>query len=199
MELIMTRLGPLLCAPAPSPQERKWESGVRRLLLPGLMLSIIVQKSRYLARRQTQQRWIDALLPSFSRANTWGNDDFDPQLGLAEGINYQESSGSSSSLGPTSVSGDFLREMFDGVLNMAVPKSKVSPSRKKMKHTRYFPKKVNWFTCPRCGEPKRPHRICTTYKEICAMRERDWRALKSREGQEKNAPEEEKLGVKQES
>jgi hypothetical protein len=31
------------------------------------------------------------------------------------------------------------------------------------------------------------------------MRERDWRALKSREGQEKNAPEEEKLGVKQES
>ena len=67
-----------------------------------------------------------------------------------------------------------LHELLTGIWNMGVPKSKVSPSRKKMKHERYFPDRVHYIDCPRCGGPKRPHRICTKFKEICAMREEDW-------------------------
>jgi ribosomal protein L32 len=62
---------------------------------------------------------------------------------------------------------------------MAVPKSRISPSRKRMKHERYYPDKVAVKTCARCGEPKRPHRMCTKHKEVCVMREEDWLAKKA--------------------
>ena len=71
--------------------------------------------------------------------------------------------------------------VFDvAILNMAVPKSKVSPSRKRMKHLQHVPDKVQWYTCTRCGEPKRPHRICTKHLDICALRDEDWDAIKSK-------------------
>jgi ribosomal protein L32 len=48
-----------------------------------------------------------------------------------------------------------------------------------MGHGRFLPDKVHVIECARCGEPKRPHRICTAHKEICAMREEDWVAKKA--------------------
>lgn len=56
----------------------------------------------------------------------------------------------------------------------AAPKSKITPGRKRMKHFKYFPDKVPWYRCGRCGEPKRPHRICTEHLDICAMREDEY-------------------------
>jgi large subunit ribosomal protein L32 len=83
---------------------------------------------------------------------------------------------------------EFLREnheptnVFDvAILNMAVPKSKISPSRKRMKHKQHIPDKVQWYTCTRCGEPKRPHRICTKHMDICALREDEWEAKKQKD------------------
>lgn len=43
---------------------------------------------------------------------------------------------------------------------MAVPKKKVSPSRKKMRRQFYALKPVGYVTCPNCLELKRPHRVC---------------------------------------
>eukprot|EP01041_Mallomonas_annulata_P005364 gene5364-10723_t len=70
-----------------------------------------------------------------------------------------------------------LESFINGIFLMGVPKSKVSPGKKRMKHLRYIPNRVVWGTCTRCGEPKRPHRICSTNLEICAMREEDWEKL----------------------
>ncbi|KAJ1432820.1 hypothetical protein B484DRAFT_447546 [Ochromonadaceae sp. CCMP2298] len=72
--------------------------------------------------------------------------------------------------------------IFSDFLWFAAPKSKISPSRKKAKHGRYFPKRVDWSTCERCGEAKRPHRICTDNVEICAMRDEDWQGYKKSMG-----------------
>jgi ribosomal protein L32 len=47
-----------------------------------------------------------------------------------------------------------------------------------MGHKRYIPEAVHWYVCQRCGEPRRPHRICTQHMDICAMREEDWLAKK---------------------
>ena len=44
---------------------------------------------------------------------------------------------------------------------MAVPKKKVSPSRKKMRRHFYALKSESYATCPNCLELKRPHRICS--------------------------------------
>ena len=63
-----------------------------------------------------------------------------------------------------------LEQLFDGIWN-AAPKSKITPGRKRIKHKRYFPDRVAWVSCKRCGEPKQPHRFCTTHIDICAMRE----------------------------
>ena len=60
---------------------------------------------------------------------------------------------------------------------------KVSPSRKKMKHGRYFPERISWAICNKCGESKRPHRICTDHKDVCAMRDEDWVVEKLRREQ----------------
>ncbi|HDP77525.1 MAG TPA: 50S ribosomal protein L32, partial [Mesotoga infera] len=44
---------------------------------------------------------------------------------------------------------------------MAVPKQKRSRSRTHLKRVRmYSPIKVAVSTCPNCGEPKQPHRVC---------------------------------------
>ncbi len=43
-----------------------------------------------------------------------------------------------------------------------------------MGHKNYVPPSVNWFTCEKCGEPKRQHRICTTHLEVCALKPEDW-------------------------
>ena len=66
--------------------------------------------------------------------------------------------------------------VFDeAILRMAVPKSKISPSRKRMKWQQHIPDRIDWVVCNRCGEPKRPHRICTAHMDICAMREEDYK------------------------
>jgi len=72
--------------------------------------------------------------------------------------------------------GSRVQEVFNGIMLMGVPKSKVSPSRKRMKHLQHVPEPVNWYKCDRCGEPKRPHRICTANLDICALSEDEYKA-----------------------
>ncbi len=47
-----------------------------------------------------------------------------------------------------------------------------------MKHGRYIPDRIDWYLCEKCGEPKRPHRICTAHIDICAIRKKDWVQMK---------------------
>jgi len=75
-----------------------------------------------------------------------------------------------------------LSNILDGILLMGVPKSKVSPSRKRMKHLQHVPEPVSWYKCLRCGEPKRPHRICTAHMEICALSDEDYETHKQKSG-----------------
>ncbi len=91
-------------------------------------------------------------------------------------------------------------DVFDLSILMAAPKSKVfniilvcsfqimvnlprqiSPSRKRQKHMRFFPDPVPWAKCDRCGEPKRPHRICSEHSDICGMRPDEYEAHKQKE------------------
>ena len=66
-------------------------------------------------------------------------------------------------------------DIFDGILNMAVPKSKISKSKKRIKYQRYMAKQIRWQRCDRCGEPKLPHRMCEENKEICSLSENDYK------------------------
>ena len=68
--------------------------------------------------------------------------------------------------------------IFGGILNMAVPKSKISYSKKRIKYQRYMAKQLNWIRCDRCGEPKLPHRICEEHKDFCALDDEDYSAYK---------------------
>lgn len=43
---------------------------------------------------------------------------------------------------------------------MAVPKKRVSKQRKRKRWTHYKVEGVATQTCPRCGDPRRPHRVC---------------------------------------
>ncbi len=43
---------------------------------------------------------------------------------------------------------------------MAVPKKKVSPSRRNTRRQFYELKPEGYISCPNCLELKRPHRIC---------------------------------------
>ena len=72
--------------------------------------------------------------------------------------------------------GGVLEELLAGLVLMGVPKSKVSPSRKRMKHLQHVPEPINWYKCSRCGEPKRPHRVCSTHVDICALSQEDYEA-----------------------
>ena len=43
---------------------------------------------------------------------------------------------------------------------MAVPKKKISKQRKRKRRTHYKAAAVVTNECPRCGDPKVPHRVC---------------------------------------
>ncbi len=43
---------------------------------------------------------------------------------------------------------------------MAVPKRRVSKQRKRKRRTHFKAESPTVQTCPRCGDPKRPHRVC---------------------------------------
>jgi len=45
---------------------------------------------------------------------------------------------------------------------MAVPKRRTSKSRKRLRRTHHRAGGVPSQACPRCGEPKLPHRVCGT-------------------------------------
>ena len=43
---------------------------------------------------------------------------------------------------------------------MAVPKKKVTKSRRNMRRSHHALKAVNLVECPSCGELKKPHNVC---------------------------------------
>lgn len=43
---------------------------------------------------------------------------------------------------------------------MAVPKKKVSKSRRNMRRSHHGLKRTAFSECPNCGESKRPHHVC---------------------------------------
>ena len=45
---------------------------------------------------------------------------------------------------------------------MAVPKKRTSKQRKRKRRTHYKAESVAVHTCPKCGDAKRPHRVCPT-------------------------------------
>jgi large subunit ribosomal protein L32 len=45
---------------------------------------------------------------------------------------------------------------------MAVPKKRTSKARKRKRRTHVKAKATATQACPRCGDPKLPHRVCPT-------------------------------------
>jgi len=45
---------------------------------------------------------------------------------------------------------------------MAVPKRKVSPSRRNMRRSHHRLASATHSECPNCGEQKRPHHVCSS-------------------------------------
>ncbi|MEX0843613.1 MAG: 50S ribosomal protein L32 [Gemmatimonadota bacterium] len=43
---------------------------------------------------------------------------------------------------------------------MAVPKKRTSKQRQRKRRTHYKAQAVATQSCPRCGDPKQPHRVC---------------------------------------
>jgi len=43
---------------------------------------------------------------------------------------------------------------------MAVPKRRTSKSKKRMRRTHYKATPTTLSPCPKCGEARRPHRVC---------------------------------------
>ncbi|KAG5189888.1 hypothetical protein JKP88DRAFT_232834 [Tribonema minus] len=59
-------------------------------------------------------------------------------------------------------------ESVFGPLWFAVPKTKVSPGRKRQRGYHRAPKRItNISTCEACGKPKLTHKLCKNY-ELCA-------------------------------
>lgn len=57
---------------------------------------------------------------------------------------------------------------------MAVPKSKISKSRRDKRRTHYKLTIPGMSVCPKCGEIKLPHRVCKscgTYKDVNVITE----------------------------
>lgn len=48
---------------------------------------------------------------------------------------------------------------------MAVPKKRTSKQRKRKRRTHYKADPVAVNTCPKCGDPKRPHHVCRSCGE----------------------------------
>jgi large subunit ribosomal protein L32 len=44
---------------------------------------------------------------------------------------------------------------------MAVPKRKTSPSRRNMRRSHHRLAPTSHVECPKCGEQKRPHHVCS--------------------------------------
>ena len=65
------------------------------------------------------------------------------------------------------------------ILKMGVPKSKITPERKKRKEGRYVAQKVGWYVCKKCGEPKRPHRICSKNFSVCSIKDKIFEKMKN--------------------
>jgi ribosomal protein L32 len=74
----------------------------------------------------------------------------------------------------------FIPLLIDNMILICnqLPSLQISPGRKREKHGRFYPERVGWKTCERCGESKMPHRICTKNAQLCAMREEDWQLQK---------------------
>jgi len=107
----------------------------------------------------------------FRNFNIWHR----PQLQLAGFPQYETELG-------RSVQKQNDNSLFDlSTWLMAVPKSKISRGRKRMGHARMVPDPVSWTMCEKCGEPKRPHRICTKHLDVCALRKADWEKVKQHE------------------
>ena len=45
---------------------------------------------------------------------------------------------------------------------MAVPKKRTSKQRKRKRRTHFKAEVVTTHECPKCGDPKIPHRVCPT-------------------------------------
>jgi large subunit ribosomal protein L32 len=43
----------------------------------------------------------------------------------------------------------------------AVPNSRVGPRRKRLRRTHYKAAEVKLVPCPTCGQPHRPHHVCS--------------------------------------
>jgi large subunit ribosomal protein L32 len=55
---------------------------------------------------------------------------------------------------------------------MAVPKRRTSKQRKRKRRTHFKAEAVSTQACPRCGDPKLPHRVCPTcgfYREEAVL------------------------------
>jgi len=94
---------------------------------------------------------------------------FQPQLQLVGMPQYDEKLSNASNA------------IYESILLMGVPKSKVTTGRKRMGHFRMKPDPVSWAVCEKCGEPKRPHRICTKHLDVCGLRKADWEKVKQHE------------------
>ena len=119
-----------------------------------------------------RRRLFENLYSLIQRASIPKNGHQTPQLAIAGALEPASLGGVHGWQVPSSLQelGDLLGEN----LWLAVPKSKVSPSRKRMKWKQHIPKPVGWSRCDRCGEAKRPHRICTKHADICAMRDEEY-------------------------
>jgi large subunit ribosomal protein L32 len=54
-----------------------------------------------------------------------------------------------------------LRAPFEEETIMAVPKKKVTKSRRNMRRSHHALKSTKSLECPNCGELKRPHHVCS--------------------------------------